>query len=222
MAPAMEIELPGYRGKFIGIRNGNIGTFKHEDGDLYIGQIDVERKCADGLGVLKDTDGSTRSGRCADGRQHGHWLGRWADGTMRYFEHDTTLRNGCTMRHLAVELMNGTFFFDGQPCAATDARFLELKLGALDVEVYPALRRAPPILFIAGMWPPLLRAGSRHGVRAQDRGARPVAPHIAARAHIGYTLKGGGRAVVHALTCVNPGSVRPDNSTDGTGWFALW
>jgi hypothetical protein len=79
----------------------------------------------------------SRSGRFVDGKQHGHWLTRCADGRVIYLEYDngTQVHYGCD---------NNNVIFDWQPCDATDVRFLEIKKGALDVTVCPAPHHSPP------------------------------------------------------------------------------
>ena len=135
MAATAEVEVPGL-GKFIGVRYGNCGTFNNGL-SMYIGHIDLERMRAGGLGMAKFADGNTSSGRWADGKRHGHWLSRWARGTMVYAEYSMG-----NWLHSAVEDTHGNLTFDGQPCDATDAQFLELKRGALDAAVCPAFYRA--------------------------------------------------------------------------------
>jgi hypothetical protein len=135
MAATAEVEVPGL-GKFIGVRYGNCGTFNNGL-SMYIGHIDLERMRAGGLGMAKFADGNTSSGRWADGKRHGHWLSRWARGTMVYAEYSMG-----NWLHSAVEDTHGNLTFDGQPCDATDALFLELKRGALDAAVCPTFDRA--------------------------------------------------------------------------------
>jgi hypothetical protein len=147
MSDTVEISVLDWR-KCIGVNYGNCGTFKvppiytldSKCNHVYIGHFNAERMRADGLGMLKFADGDTWSGRCLGGRKHGHWLTRWADGTLGYVEYDKG-----TCRHGAGERTDGTLTFDRQPCDATDVRFLELKRRTLDVAVCPdPPRRTPP------------------------------------------------------------------------------
>jgi hypothetical protein len=117
--------------------------------------------------MLKFANGSAYSGLCADGKRHGHWLVRSANGTMGYHKYDDG-----TAQHEAVENINGTLSFDRQRCDATDARFMELRRLALDVAVGPAPRRTHPRAMPAHARR-FVPAGSSRGGREQDRGAPP-------------------------------------------------
>ena len=178
MADEAEIEVPGH-GTFVGFNLCGCGKFKHEYGGWYVGHFDAALKRAEGLGMVK-RDGRTYSGRFVDGKEHGHWLTRHATGYMGYIEYHNGFR-----RRAGVEYVNGTRIFDGQPGDATDVIFLELKRGALDVEVCPRAALAPSIPDRCRHAASALPAGSSRGGRAQDRaqdrGAPPFAIRIAAR-----------------------------------------
>jgi hypothetical protein len=94
-----------------------------------VGEFNPETLRAHGYGA-EELYGNTYSGQWADGLRHGHVVARWANGTIEYGLYD---RN--TESRSAVEHKHGAFEFDGEPCAAGDARFAELKRAALESEV---------------------------------------------------------------------------------------
>jgi hypothetical protein len=212
MAATAEVEVPGL-GKFIGVRYGNCGTFNNGL-SMYIGHIDLERMRAGGLGMAKFADGNTSSGRWADGKRHGHWLSRWARGTMVYAEYSMG-----NWLHSAVEDTHGNLTFDGQPCDATDALFLELKRGALDAAVCPTFDRAHRRLTPARGLRFAPQAQVTEAVRKiEARPSRKKSMH--ARTPRARTIRArcGGRAVhcflallflfiPHALTCHSTNSI---------------
>ena len=173
MADEAEIEVSGH-GTFVGFNLCGCGKFKHEYGGWYVGHFDAATMRAEGLGMVK-RDGRKYSGGFVDGKEHGHWLTRHPSGYMEYIEYHNGLR-----RRAGVEYRNGTLIFDGQP-----GEFLELKRGALDVEVCPRPHSAPSIPDCCRHAASALPAGSSRGGRAQDRaqdrGAPPFAIRIAAR-----------------------------------------
>ena len=175
MADEAEIEVSGH-GTFVGFNLCGCGKFKHEYGGWYVGHFDAATMRAEGLGMVK-RDGRKYSGGFVDGKEHGHWLTRHPSGYMEYIEYHNGLR-----RRAGVEYRNGTLIFDGQP-----GEFLELKRGALDVEVCPraALRSIHPRLLPArGLrfarrlksWRPCARSSAR------SRRAPLCNPHRCTRA----------------------------------------
>ena len=123
---------------------GRRGIFVQTDGgaNRYVGEFNPETLRAHGYGA-EELYGNTYSGQWADGLRHGHVVARWANGTIEYGLYD---RN--TESRSAVEHKHGAFEFGGEPCAAGDARFAELKRAALESEVEGLRGAAAP----GGWW----------------------------------------------------------------------
>jgi hypothetical protein len=152
---------------------GRRGIFVQTDGgaNRYVGEFNPETLRAHGYGA-EELYGNTYSGQWADGLRHGHVVARWANGTIEYGLYD---RN--TESRSAVEHKHGAFEFGGEPCAAGDARFAELKRAALESEV----RLRPAGLFTPHSELPTLfffdhGTGAGEAGHRRDRGAPPPHP----------------------------------------------
>ena len=115
---------------YTGVQIGGKGVFTHAGGNTYRGQANDAK--ADGLGVITHTGGSTWSGGWSMGVSHGHAVDRTTNGTVGYWLHDRgTLVNSAWVGAGA----NGACVYDGQRCAADDARLLALTAAALPAAV---------------------------------------------------------------------------------------
>ena len=113
---------------YTGVRIGGKGVFTDARGWTYRGQA-IGAK-ADGLGVLTHPDGTTFSGGWSAGREHGHTVEHWSVGDVVYYLHD----RGTVVLFARVRA-NGASDYEGQRCAADDARLLALRAAALPIAV---------------------------------------------------------------------------------------
>ncbi len=112
-----------------GVRIGGKGVYTGARGYTYRGQA-IDAK-ADGLGVLTCPDGRTYSGGWSVGVEHGHAVVHYyPNGAVVYILSDRD-----TVVHFAHVLADGVCLYDGQRCAADDARLRALSAAALPVAV---------------------------------------------------------------------------------------
>jgi cytochrome c5 len=105
------------------------GIFMSTEGLFYVGQFNAKRE-AHGYG-LELRSGGTCVGQFADGEWHGYHVSRFADGNTVGFG----LSNRGERVETAAEYRDGRCELNGKPCDASDARFTDLRMQALDVEV---------------------------------------------------------------------------------------
>ena len=113
-----------------GVRIGGKGVYTDGRGRTYRGQAKDAK--ADGLGVLTRPVATTWSGEWSAGVMHGHAVQHFTCGDVGYRLYD----RGSEV-HVAYVLTDGACHYDGQRCAAADARLLALTAAALPVAVRP-------------------------------------------------------------------------------------
>jgi hypothetical protein len=141
---AMSVDINVWGERLTGTLKDGKGVFQHKDGSTYIGQVQAHGfgvLRAHGFGVYRQFE-ITHSGEWFGGRSGGELLGgtvsrwnddRWNDGGRCSYQVGKLGKKRAESEQ--AEANGSCFYFNSEPCAADDARFVALKAATLTLEV---------------------------------------------------------------------------------------